>query len=444
VSVQYARNGDAHIAYRVTGSGPVDLLYFSPLFVSFDAGDEEPHIARFNRRISSFARLIEFDPRGMGLSDAGSEPLSIDLLASDALRVLDAAGSARAVLVAVAASGAMAVTIATSEPDRVERLVLVNTYARLLRADDYRLGYSESIVSSYREDNIDPNTEWETAAGETDVALMMPSLEHDTRFREWLERSSRRAASPAAALRFLTVATTADVRHLLGEVGAPTLVLARRDDRFVRASFSRYLAEHIPGATLVELPGADHVPFAGDSDALVDEIEEFVTGRRSGGVDRVVATLVFSDIVDSTRRAGEIGDAAWRTELDAHDAAVRAQLRRFGGREVNTTGDGFVAAFESPTSAVECAHAITRTAGVPVRVGVHTGECERRGDDLAGLTVHIAARVAARAGAGEVLVSRTVCDVLAGSSLHFTSRGQHQLKGVDGTWELFALVDSAR
>jgi class 3 adenylate cyclase len=444
VSVQYARNGDAHIAYRVTGSGPVDLLYFSPLFVSFDAGDEEPHIARFNRRIGSFARLIEFDPRGIGLSDAGTEPLSIDLVAADALCVLDAAGSERAVLMAVSGAGGMAVTMATSAPERIERLVFVNAYARLVRADDYRIGYSESAVASFREDNVDPEVEWATATGETDVALMLPSLQHDARFREWLERSGRRAASPAAARRFLTMVTSADVRHLLPSVSAPTLVLARRDDRFVRAAFGRYIAAHIAGAKLVELPGADHLPFAGDSDALVDEVEEFVTGRRSGRVDRVVATLVISDIVDSTRRAGEIGDAAWRTELDAHDAAVRAQLRRFGGREVNTTGDGFFAAFDSPTSAVECAHAITRTAGVPVRVGVHTGECERRGDDLAGLTVHIAARVAASAGAGEVLVSRTVCDVLAGSSLRFTSRGLHRLRGVDGPWELFALVESGR
>jgi class 3 adenylate cyclase len=233
--------------------------------------------------------------------------------------------------------------------------------------------------------------------------------------------------------------TGADVRHLLPEITVPTLVIARTGDRFILPRHGRYIADHIPGARYVELPGADHLPFAGDADAAADEIEEFVTGRRSGSADRILATFLFSDIVDSTRRAAEIGDAAWHAELDAHDAAVRGELARFGGREVNTTGDGFVALFDRPTSALECARAIASTAGVRVRLGVHSGECERRGDDIAGLAVHITARIAGRASAGEVLVSRTVCDLVVGSGLRFGSRGEHELKGVDRPWELFAL-----
>jgi class 3 adenylate cyclase len=439
VTVRYVRSGDAHLAFHSVGDRPVDLMYLNPYFVSFDAFEENSHTARFGRRLASFARLIEFDPRGIGLSDVGDGPLSLDLLAEDALRVLDAVGSDQAVLMAPAGSGPVAITLAARSPERARALVLVNSYARLLRAADYPIGVPESDLLAFVADNIDPDTTWENATGDTDVSLMVPSLQNDPRFRMWLERSSQRAASPAAARRMLTVTTTADVRDLLSHVRTPTLVLARSGDRFVRPAHSRYLADHIDGAKHVELPGADHMAFAGDADALADEIEEFVTGRRSGSADRMLATLVFTDIVDSTRRASEIGDAAWRAELDAHDAAVRRQLERFTGREVNTTGDGIVAMFDSPTNAVECARAIATSAGIPVRLGVHTGECERRGDDVAGLAVHIAARVAAHAGPAEVLVSRTVCDLVAGSALRFESRGEHDLKGVDRRWELFAL-----
>jgi class 3 adenylate cyclase len=440
VTVRYVRSGDVHIAYRTVGEGPVDIIYFPPMFVSFDAYDENPHTARFSRRLASFARLIEFDDRDIGLSDAGQDPLSVDLATSDALRVLDAVGSERAVLLSVAGGGAVGITIAATAPERACALVLVNAYARLIRADDYPIGYPESVITSFMADNVDPETQWDDGSGATDVSLMMPSLQRDARFLDWLERSAHRAASPEQARRHLRLITTFDVRHLLSRVTVPTLVLTRRENKFVPSSHSRYLAEHIPNAKLVELPGADHMPFSGDADGLADEIEDFVTGRRSGGPDRILATLVFSDIVDSTRRASEIGDVAWRAELDTHDAVVRAQLGRYGGREVNTTGDGFVAVFDSPTNAVECARAVATSTGLPVRVGVHTGECERRGDDVAGLAVHVAARVAACAAAGEVLVSRTVCDLVSGSSLRFVSRGEHTLKGIDRPWELFQLA----
>jgi pimeloyl-ACP methyl ester carboxylesterase len=439
VTVRYARSGDAHLAYRTFGDGPIDLVHITSLLVSFDAYDENPHTARFGRRLSSFARVIEFDPRGLGLSDSGDGPVTLDTLADDTLRVLDAAGSEQAILLGIAGAGSVAITVAAAAPERVRALVLVNSAARMMSADDHPIGFPESLITGFLADNIDPDATWEAATGESDVALMFPSLQHDPRFRAWLERSSQRAAGPAAARRMVAAWATSDVRPLLPRVTAPTLVLARAGDRFVPAAHSRHLAEHIDGARYVELPGNDHMAFAGDADALADEIEEFVTGQRSGSADRILATLVFTDIVDSTRRAGEIGDVAWRAELDAHDSAVRRELERFRGHEVNTTGDGIVAMFDSPTSAVECARAIATSAGIPVRVGVHTGECERRGDDVAGLAVHIAARVAALAGADEVLVSRTVCDLVAGSALHFESRGEHELKGVDRRWELFAL-----
>jgi pimeloyl-ACP methyl ester carboxylesterase len=440
VSVTYARSGDAHIAYRTYGEGPVDLVYFSPIFASFQDYDDEPHTARFGRRLAAFARVIEFDLRGTGMSDRGE--LSDERLVEDTFAVLDAIGSSQAVLFASSGSGGIAIECAVRAPERVHSLVLFNSYARLMWADDYPHGLPGDFVQSFLDDNTNPEAEW-SSEGDDDVDLLAPSLTNDPRFRSWLQRSAQRAASPAEARNFLRLSTGVDVRRLLSDVSVPTLVIARANDRFLpAATFGRYLAERIPGARLVELPGADHLPFAGDADALLDEVEEFVTGRRSGSADRVLATVLFTDIVDSTRRATELGDAAWRAELDGHDAIVRTQLGRFGGREVNTTGDGFVAAFDIPTSALACARAIAATAataGLRVRLGVHTGECERRGDDLAGLTVHIAARVAAVGDAGEIVASRTVCDLLAGSELRFRSLGEHDLKGVARPWELFAL-----
>jgi class 3 adenylate cyclase len=270
---------------------------------------------------------------------------------------------------------------------------------------------------------------------------MAPSLKNDAAFGEWWVRSSRRGASPATALALLRATALADVRELLPRVGAPTLVIHRRDNVFTPVGCGRYLGENIAGAKYVELPGADQVPWSGDGNAILDEVEEFLTGQRTGGGERVLTTVVFTDIVDSTRLAAAMGDQAWRARLENHDAIVRTELRRYGGREVNTTGDGFLAAFESPTQAVRCARAIVDAAGaqVEVRTGVHTGECERRGNDLAGLAVHIAARVAAAAGPGEVFVSRTVRDLVGGSDARFADRGEYELKGVPERWQLFAL-----
>jgi class 3 adenylate cyclase len=443
MAIRYARSGDAHIAYGILGDGPIDMLHLTSMLLSIDTLDEEPNVARYYRRLASFARVIHFDPLGIGLSDPfdRSRPDTSAAAAADAIAVLDAAGSEHAALVAWSGSGSIAIEVAARYPERVTSLVLGDTYARLARADDYAAGLPVETLESFVRDNPDPDTEW-SIGGADDIALLAPSMRNDLRFREWIQRATTRGASPATARAYLTMAAFADVRELLARLDVPTLVLHREHNAFTPVRLGRYLADHIAGAKLVVLPGADQLPWGRDSDTLLDEIEEFLTGRRHGSADRVLTTVLVTDIVDSTKRAASLGDDTWRGVLDAHDALVRVQLGRFGGREVNTTGDGFVASFDAPTAAVRCAVAIVEAAsaaGLELRAGVHTGECERRGNDLAGLAVHIAARVAAHAGPNEVLVSRTVSDVVAGSGLHLESRGEQELRGLPQRWELFAV-----
>jgi class 3 adenylate cyclase/pimeloyl-ACP methyl ester carboxylesterase len=441
MAVRYARSGDLHLAYDTLGDGRLDILHSSSMLLSIGEVDGEPHVARYYRRLASFGRVIHFDPRGIGLSDPldPSEPYTAAVAAADALAVLDAAGSDRAAVVAWSGAGPIALELAAAHPERVSALVLGDTYARLTATGGYPEGVDSDVIESFLRDNPDPSATW-SLDGSDDVALLAPSLQDDLRFREWLLRASGRSASPSSARAYLRMAALADARDLLPRVDVPTLVVHRARCRFTPARLGRYLAAHVPGAKLVILPGADAMPWAG-GDEVLDEVEEFLTGRRHGSADRVLTTLLFTDIVDSTRRAAALGDDRWRIELDTHDALVRAQLGRFGGREVNTTGDGFVAMFASPTLAVRCAGAIVEqasAAGLDVRAGLHTGECEQRGDDVAGVAVHIAARVAAHAGAREVLVTRTVHDVVIGSGLTLEPRGAHELKGVDGAWDLYA------
>ena len=440
----YARSGDAHIGYTVEGTGPLDLLYVSTFTISIDSYDEESHAAHYRRRLAAIGRLIRFDARGVGMSDPidTAHPPTVEGSARDIEAVLDACNIDRAVVVAEAGGGIGAIEFAATKPERVAALVLVNGFARLIAEVGYPFGHPRDLVERFLEQNMDPDEDW-TEAGADDVALIAPSMRDDPQFRDWWVRASRRGASPASARAIIGLVSRADVRDRLPEIKAPTLVLHRSENLFVPVGLGRFVGEHIPGARFVALPGADHAPFTGDADEIVDEIEEFLTGHRTGGGERVLASVLFTDIVDSTRRAAALGDAAWRGYLDAHDAIVRAELRRYGGREINTTGDGFLAAFESPTQAVRCAHAIVTVSAdrdIAVRAGVHTGECERRGDDLAGLTVHIAARVAALAAAGEVLVSRTVRDLVGGSGFRFVDRGEHELKGVPESWQIFALA----
>jgi class 3 adenylate cyclase len=358
---------------------------------------------------------------------------SVDDLAA----IMDAAGCERADLVGVSEGGTMAMLMTAGHPDRVNALVLYGTFSRLLRATDYPLGVTEEQLSELVEVSAKG---WGEGVG---LGAWAPSRRGDADFRRWWARLQRVAASPGMVRNIFALYPQLDIRDVLPAIQVPTLVLHRRDDRMVRFEMGRYLADHIPGAKFVEVDGDDHLFFTGDADTVLDEIEEFLTGVRPlPAVERVLATVLFTDIVDSTKRAVELGDERWKELLGRHDAQVRRQLERFHGREVNTTGDGFLARFDGPARAIRCAMAIRdvlRSLGLEVRAGVHTGEVELRDDDISGIAVHIAARVAAAAGAGEVLVSRIVVDLVAGSGLSFAARGEHALKGVAGEWGLFAV-----
>ena len=443
---RYAQASDgAHIAYQVIGDGPIDLLEPSGgSYISIEVRDEEPRWYQFERRLASFSRLIRFDPRGIGLSDPISlaSPPSIEDSVSDAEAVLDAAGSDRAAILGQGRGGMVSILLSATCPERVTAQVLAHTFARLTQAPDYPEGVPASVFSDFASGVLRIEGGSEPV---DDVGLLLPSLDHDTAFRKWWQRAGRAGASPAVARAQYDIAMESDLRAVLPTIAIPTLVLHRRDTRYYPVTLGRYLATHISSARYVELDGADHFLWAGDSHAVLDEIEQFLTGELgSRDPDRILTTVLFTDIVGSTARAASLGDQRWRSILDAHDKAVREQLRRFRGREINTTGDGFVASFDGPARAIRCAQAITEATGklgIELRVGLHTGECEVRGDDLGGLAVHIAARVGALAAPGEVLVSGTVKDLVVGSGIEFSERGEHELKGVPESWKLFAVKE---
>jgi class 3 adenylate cyclase len=431
------------IAYQVVGEGPMDLLLFTGAIIPIDCVDEEPSMARFQRRLASFSRLIRFDRRGVGLSDRGSpsSPPTYEQWVEDAVAVLDAVGSERAAVLAPFIDSAKGLMLADQRPDRVSHLVVVNGTARATWAPDYPWGIPQGVVETLAL-TLEPDA---LELGHDVLAMSAPSVSEDPAFRAWFDRVGNLGATPAMARIMQNVSYAVDIRHLLPTIRVPTLVVQRTENPMFGPDHGRYLAEQIPGARLVELPGADLLHWVGDTRAMLDEIEEFLTGRRGGSsAERVLATVLFTDIVGSTDRASQLGDGRWRDLLDRHDRGVRAQIERFRGREVKTVGDGFVVTFDSPGRAVECALAIRETLGdfdIAVRAGIHTGEIEVRGDDVAGLAVHIGARVSARAGAGGVRVASTLKDRGGGSSIAFADRGDHQLKGVPGTWRLF-LVDA--
>jgi len=444
--IHYAKRGDLHVGYQVLGDGPIDLLAFNSGSNVWIDRDDEPRWSRFDRRLASFSRLIRFDPSGVGLSDplvGGSRP-TIECWMQDAVAVLDAVGSSRAALFGVGVGGLVALLLSATYPERISAQVLMHCWARLARDSDYPWGVPQELIDRFVDAVTDPGYRGDAV---DDVAMSAPSLATDVEFRSWWKRAGERSASPAIARAMDVLAMGADIRAVLPLINTPTLVLHRVDNAFVRIGHGRYLAENIAGATLVELPGRDHLPYVGDTDALLGEIEEFLTGTRgTPNADRVLATILFTDIVDSTKRAAGTGDRRWRELLDNHDRMAGRQVHRFGGRHVKTTGDGLLATFDGPARAIQCGLAIcdgARQLGVEVRVGVHTGEVERRGDDVAGIGVHIAARVQARAQPGEVWVSRTVTDLVTGSGITFSDRGEHPLKGVPGAWQLFTVVDSA-
>jgi class 3 adenylate cyclase len=357
----------------------------------------------------------------------------------DAIAVLDAAGSTRAAVFTWDFGGLIALMLCATFPDRVSHLVLYHAAACYLSAPDYPWGWPSADAESWIDWFCDPD-----APSNVDRSARFAAA--DPEMAAWWARAHRQAASPATTRAQLVSVVHSDVRPVLSTIATPTLVLCRPDDRTHRVEDGRYLAEHIPDAKYVELPGADNWYFAGDADAVLDEIEEFLTGTRSSrpAADRVLTTVVFTDMVASTASAAAIGDRAWRDRLDTHDAMVRRQLDRFQGREINTTGDGFLAIFDGPARAIHCGVAVrdgARKLGLEVRVGVHTGEVELRGDGIDGITVHTGQRVCATAQPGEILVSRTVVDLVAGSGITFNNRGEHQLKGVPGTWQLFQVTD---
>ncbi len=438
-STRYARSGDVNIAYQVLGDGPRDLVYVPGWVSNVEVMWEDPGLARFLRRLASFSRLITFDKRGTGLSD----PVQVDALPTlevrmDDLRaVMDAVESDRAILFGHSEGGAMCALFAATYPERTESLILTGSWVKRIRSDDYP--WAPSLEERMEEaDRIEAT--WGDASA---VEYFAPSRVSDGAFRSWLQRYLRVSASPRTAASLFRTNSFVDVSAVLPTIAAPTLLLYRVDDTDVMVEEGRYVASQIRGSKLVELAGADHAFWAGDSEALLEEIEEFVTGHRGAGdVERTLATILFTDIVGSTERAAELGDRAWRDLLHRHHAAVRAELNRWRGREVDTAGDGFLAVFDGPARAIRCALSVgpaVRELRLEVRCGLHTGEVEVVGDRVAGLAVHIGARIAALAGPSEVLASRTVRDLVAGAGFIFDPRGRQILKGVPESWDVYVV-----
>jgi class 3 adenylate cyclase len=437
---RYAASVGARIAFQVVGDGPLDVVLVSHEGVILDAMWEQPLIARALERLGGFSRLILFDHRGTGVSDPlpTDRPLTLEDRIADLQAVMEAAGCDRAALVASSDGGPMSILYSAMYPQRTLALVLYGSFARMAWGPDYPSGLP---LEHYQLWQALLRDRW--GDGST-LAAVAPSLAADAAWRRWWARAERLAYSPAAVLGLFRTAWEIDTRDILASVQVPALVLHRSGDRWISVGHGRFLAEHIPGARFVELPGDDHLFYAGDADSVLDEIEEFLTGARHGPEShRVLTTVLFTDIVESTQLAARLGDQAWHDLLERHHAAVRYQLRRFAGVEVDTAGDGFFATFDGPGRAVRCALATVEVAadlGVTIRAGLHTGECELVGDKVAGMAVHIGARIAATAGPGEILVSSTVKDLLAGSGIAFSDRGVHVLKGVEDKWRLFTVT----
>jgi class 3 adenylate cyclase len=427
----------------VIGDGPRDLVYVPGWVSNVEVMWEDPGLARFLRRLSTFSRLITFDKRGTGLSDAVSlaELPGLDTRMDDLRAVMDEVGSERATLFGHSEGGTLCILFSATYPDRTDGMVLTGAYATRIRAEGYPWAPSAKDRAVLAEAT-------ERSWGQTDhVPVLAPTRNADPAFRDWARRYERLSASPRAAAALLRMNSQMDVRPVLASVSVPTLLLYREHDPDVAIEEGRYIESAIPGARLVTLPGADHWFWAGDAEQTLEELEEFVTGSRgSADTERRLATVLFTDIVGSTEKAATLGDRSWRDLLERHNQVVRAELGRWRGREVNTAGDGFLASFNGPARAIDCALAITDAVtplGIDVRCGVHTGEVEIVGDDVAGVAVHIGARIGALAQAGEVLASRTVKDLVAGSGLAFVDRGEHTLKGVPDPWQVFAVSHPA-
>ena len=436
---RYVKSGDVNIAYQVVGDGPFDLVHVPPFVSNLELQWEDPAERRYFERLASFSRLIMFDKRGTGLSDRVAVA-TLEERMDDLRAVMDAAGSQRAAIYGGSEGGALSILFAVTYPDRVSALALYGAYPRMTWAPDYPEGIPEDVWTDglrHLEEHWGRGLE-----GGLPLWALAPGRVDDPAFRRAHGRWERLSASPGAAVAIQQMIRELDVRHLLPAIRVPTLVVYRTAD-MGHAAGSRYLGAHIPGAKVVELQGDEYFPYLGDQDAILDEVEEFLTGVRPLHVpDRSLATVLFTDIVSSTQRAAALGDDEWTRMLDHHDALTAREVERHRGRTVNTTGDGMLATFDGPARAVRCAQAIcagVRTLGLEVRAGLHTGEVELRGDDIGGIAVHIGQRVSALAGPAEVLVSSTVKDLVAGSGITFVDRGFHVLKGVPDEWRLFAV-----
>ncbi len=443
---RYVASADVEIAYSVTGDGPIDLVYLPGFISHVEYLWDGERSARFLRRLASFSRLILVDRRGTGLSDrvTPDAPPPLETQMDDLLRVLDAVGSERAVLFGAGIGAMLCALVAATFPKRVSACVLYGTAACGTQQPDYPWQMTEASFEDYFR-RLQEGWGTQEYADEI-LGWLGPSLTDDQAVRAWWARLMRLADSPNSALALERMYMQTDVRSVLGSVNTPTLVVHRTADPVQKIEGGRYVAERIPGATLVELPGADWIPWGDDQDALLDTVEEFLTGSKPvPETDRVLATVLLTDIVDSTRRAAALGDARWRDAIAAHDEHARTAIDRFRGRYVNTTGDGMLATFDGPARAVRCAQAIAEAIqplALEIRAGCHTGEVELAGDNVRGIAVHIGARVAALAGPSEVLVSSTVRDLTAGSGLVFEDAGEHELKGVPDRWRLFRVMTS--
>jgi pimeloyl-ACP methyl ester carboxylesterase len=433
---RYALSGDAHIAYQVFGEGDLDLVFIPGFVSNIEHYWEMPSVPELLERLASFARVVVFDKRGTGLSDPVAGPPPLEQRMDDMQAVMDATGVERAALFGISEGGPASVLFAATYPDRTSALVLYGSTPRFRTDSDISWGATDEQIELVLA---------ETSAAWGDgslLGLFAPGAAADPDMKEVWGRFQRASASPAMARSVVAALYRIDVRDVLPTIGVPTLLLHRTGDLVAPVEGARLMAEKIPDARLVEFEGSDHVPFTGDFGPVLDEMEEFLTGtRQPRALDRILATVMFTDIVDSTRRASAAGDRRWRELISRHDELTRRQLDRFRGREVKTLGDGFLATFDGPARAIECACAIrdgVAPIGLEVRAGLHTGECELVGDDVRGMAVNIGARVGALADPNEVLVSSTVKDLVVGADVEFTERGEHELKGVPGTWRLYA------
>jgi class 3 adenylate cyclase len=435
---KYARNGDIHLAYLTIGEGPPDLVSLGPSMSHLEVSLEHPRGRRYAERMASFARLVMYDRRGSGLSDRTLGPVAVEEDVSDLLAILDAVGADRPFLFGAGQGGSVALLFAATHPERCAGVIAYSTPARYLRSEDYPYGWDRETLDWWL-----TQIENGDLMGSETIRRLAPSMADDEEFVSWMARLGRAAGSPRAARDNFETLALSDIRHALPAVSAPVLVLHRRDDLLFPVEQSRDLTARLSNAQFIELPGADWVPMAGEYEPLVAEIQTFVTGTRPQvEPDRLLATVLFTDVVKSTDTAVAVGDKRWRELLDRHDEISEREIVRHGGRLVESTGDGVFATFDGPARGIHAALAIRDAIariGISIRAGLHTGEIEVRGDKASGLAVHIGQRVSAIAQGGEVLVSRTLPDLVVGSGIEFEERGEHELKGVPGRWQLYAV-----